>query len=36
MRLNQYMVISNDGYYARHILQQFPDYQGIDRCLWPL
>lgn len=34
--LNQYMVISNDGYYARRILQSFPDYQGIDRCLWPL
>lgn len=34
--LNQYIVIGNDGYYARRILQRFPNYQGIDRCLWPL
>lgn len=36
MILNQYIVISNDGYYAKRILQQFPNYQGIDRWLWPL
>lgn len=36
VKSNQYIVVSNAGYYAERVLKQFPHYQGIDRCLWPL
>lgn len=34
--MNKYIVVSNDGWYAKGILEQFPNYQGIDRFPWPL
>lgn len=34
--MDEYIVVSNDGWYAKRILEEFPNYQGIDRFPWPL
>ena len=34
--MNIYIVISDNGWYAKNILQRFPNYKGIDRFPWPL
>ncbi|MDE6626724.1 MAG: hypothetical protein K2K56_10220 [Lachnospiraceae bacterium] len=34
--MDKYIVVSDDGYYAKRILEEFPNYQGIDRFPWPL
>lgn len=31
-----YLVISSDNWYARKILEKYPNYRGIDRYSWPV
>lgn len=34
--MNKYIILNNTGWYVNRVLTKFPEYQGIDRFVWPL
>lgn len=34
--MNKYVILNSTGWYASKILKDYPEYQGIDRLVWPL